>query len=252
MPADAPSPDWNKLVSDLTDRFRSLTDHVLEDLSGLLVTARDMVRASESGLLVPADDAEGHLRFLVSVNSSPEANAALRDIRVPCDRSLVGFVYNTGQLVAIANPEDYYQEVDAKTGLKTEIYFAAPMMNDDEILGVITFLNRPPGEPQELFTEEELEAGQRFASLAAAALRYYDRACLQEQLFLSELRETVEQQIPEAQFSGTLDDAPRDASGSLVARAILQLEKLSPSSRLLAAELIDVLVARRELESTDL
>jgi hypothetical protein len=251
MPAAAQPADWNSLVSQLTERFRGLADHVLNDLSGLLVTAREVVRASESGLLVPADDAEGHLRFLVSVNSTPEANAALGDIRVPCDRSLVGFVFNTGQLVAIANPEDYYQEVDAKTGLKTEVYFAAPVANDEEILGVITFLNRPPGEPQDLFNEEELAAGQRFASLAAAALRYYDRACLQEQLFLNELRETVEQLIPEARFAGSVGGSARDASGALVARALLQLEKLPPDTRLLAAELIDVLVAHRDLGTTD-
>lgn len=251
MASAASSPDWNQLVAQLTDRFRGLADHVLQDLSQLLVTAREVVRASESGLMVPADDAEGHLRFLVSVNSSAEANEALRDIRVPCDRSLAGFVYNTGQLVAIANPEDYYAEVDAKTGLKTEIYFAAPMVNDDEIVGVITFLNRPPGEPQELFSEEELTAGQRFASLAAAALRYYDRACLQEQLFLSELRETVEQMIPEASFAEGVGQSARDASGALVARALLQLEKLSPSSRMMAAEIIDVLASHRDLADTE-
>ena len=77
------------------------------------------------------------------------------------------------QLIAVANPEDFYAGVDQKTGLTTSIYLATPIVSQEEILGVLTFVNRPDDAEQERFDQAEIEWSMRLADLTASALRYY-------------------------------------------------------------------------------
>lgn len=236
-------PDWSGLVKSMSDRIGNLAEHVLDNLRDLLDVGRRMVNCSESGLLVP--DAEGtHMRFLVSVNSKPGIDKIVAEIAVPCDRSLVGYVFNTGQLIAIANPDDFYQEVDQKTGLKTNTYLATPIESAGEVLGVVTFVNRPEDQPQEPFNETEIEAGTKLADLAAATLKYYRRMLLQHRLFNQELLSSSEQfasdgppeivDVPDAMLDEMEQQSP-------LARAMVQLERMTRREQDLAADLIGVL-----------
>ena len=191
-------------------------------------------------------DAGDHLRFLLSVNSKPGIEEVLADITVPCDRSIAGCVYNTGQLIAIANPDDFYQEVDQMTGLSTNIYMAIPVVDEVDVLGVATFVNRPEGSPQEPFGQSDIETAMRLSDLIAAGLRYYQRMALHQRLLGAELARCGQAMgLPAGPAADQAEDAgPQEQSP--MARALSQLEKMSRREQDLAAEMVDVLAAYRE------
>lgn len=236
-------PVWSALVQRMSERIAHVADHLLDALGELLDNGRKIVNCAESGLLVP--NGEGtHLRFLVSINSRPGIDKIVADISVPCEGSVVGYVFNTGQLIAIANPDDFYQEVDQKTGLKTNFYLVTPIESGGEVLGVMTFVNRPEDQPQEPFHPQEIEAGTRLADLAAATLKYYRRVLLQNRLFNQELAAATRQFVPPSHAG--MADGPDVLSGGLedhspLARAMVHLERLSRREQDLAADLIDVI-----------
>lgn len=242
MPFARSPAGWSELLELMTDRFGGLTVQTLDHLRELLDAGRSVINCAESGLLVPTEDGE-QLQFLVSVNSQPGVAETLREIRVPCANSIAGYVYNTGQLMAMANPDDFYPEVDRKTGLTTSIYLATPVMDEEGVLGVITFVNRPDGQSQDPFDEVEIEWSTRLADLAAAGLKYYRRLCLQEQFFQAELSQAAERFADTDQRGASIDAFDHDSlhSSPPAARAILALERLAPGDQDLAAELINVL-----------
>jgi GAF domain-containing protein len=243
MTAKSPT-DWSELVQHLAERVQEQPAHVLAMLRELLLVGRRVVNCSEAAVMVP--DAGGtHLRFLVSVNSTPAIEEIVRSILVPCDRSLAGCVFNTGQLVAIANPEQFYQAVDQKTGLQTSIYLVTPVLADDEVLGVLTFLNRPQGQPQEPFNEAEIEWGQRLADLAGAGIKLHQRMQLQQRLFRSELARAAEGFAADtsAALLAESEAAEHWDDQSPVAVAMQRMEKMSRREQSLAAEMIRVLAS---------
>lgn len=244
-------PDWSDLLEMMMDRFGRLADQALENLETLLTTGRDCVGSAETALMVADDDGE-HLRFLVSVNSRPGIAEIVKEIRVPTDRSIAGCVFSTGQLIAVANPEEFYPEVDRKTGLTTKVYLATPIVSQEDVLGVLTFVNRP-GEDQSPFNQEEIEWSMRLADLAATGLRYYHRICLQNRLLKQDLAAAAERFADELSPSMFVDDAPsHDAEESPLARAMLALERLSEGDQDLAADLLDVLSSHTETHGTSL
>lgn len=244
MPTTHSPTDWSDLLELMADRFGTLTDQALENLRALLDAGRGVINCAESGLLVPTEDGTA-LRFLVSVNSRPGIAQILTELRVPCEQSVAGCVFNTGQLIAVANPEDFYPGVDKKTGLTTALYLATPVVDEEGVLGVLTFVNRPGGQSQEPFNEVEIEWSTRLADLTAAGLKYFRRLSVQQRLFRAELAQAAERfasadgvSVPE--FAGP-DMAEHDSSP--LARAILALERMSTREQDLAAELIGVISA---------
>lgn len=261
-PTMNPSPqpaDWSDLLEMMTDRFGRLSGQALDNLGALLTAGREIVGCAETAVLVPDEDGE-HLRFLVSVNSRPEIAEIVKDLRVPTDQSIVGCVFSTGQLIAVANPEDFYAGVDQKTGITTEIYLATPIVSQEDVLGVLTFVNRPAEEDQAAsekveqrpFNQEEIEWSMRLADLAASGLRYYHRMCLQTRLLNSDLAAVAERFADELSPSIFDDDTLADGDDSPLARAILALERLSEGEQHLAADLLDVLSSHAEAEGSPL
>lgn len=235
--------DWPELFQRMSERITHVADHLLDALGELLDAGRKIVNCAESGLLVP--NAEGtHLRFLVSINSKPGIDKIVADISVPCEGSVVGYVFNTGQLIAIANPDDFFQDVDQKTGLKTNFYLVTPIESGGEVLGVMTFVNRPEDQPQEPFQPPEIEAGTILSDLAAATLKYYRRVLLQNRLFHQELAAASQQFVAPSQAQNSMSlDARLDPleDQSPLARAMIHLERMSRREQDLAADLIDVI-----------
>jgi hypothetical protein len=251
--------DWSDLLEMMTDRFGSLSGLALENLGALLATGRDIVGCAETAVMVPDEDGR-HLRFLVSVNSRPEISEIVKDLRVPTDQSIVGCVFSTGQLIAVANPEDFYAGVDQKTGITTEIYLATPIVSQEDVLGVLTFVNRPspvgPASSEKVeqtpFNQEEIEWSMRLADLAASGLRYYHRMCLQNRLLTADLASVAERFADELGPSLFDDEVFAGGDDSPLARAILALERMSESEQQLAADLLDVVSSHAEAEGAPL
>jgi hypothetical protein len=236
------APDWPELLQLMTARFERLGGYVLENLEALLEAGRRIVNCAEAALMVPDGDGS-KLRFLASVNSRPGVAEIVKQLAVPTERSIAGCVFTTGQLIAVANPDDFYAVVDQKTGLTTTVYLATPVMDQGDILGVATFVNRPEGQPQTPFSEQEIEASTRLAVLAAAGLRYHSRMAVQQRLLAAQL-EQASQRFASGEASAAAyyyaDAGP--AFGDLpLARAVVALEQLSTDNQDLAADLLGVL-----------
>ena len=246
MTLDAGKPsNWTDLVGLAFEGFGGMSDQATAVLHDIMDAGRAIVGSSESGILVPGETPD-ELKFLVSANSKPEISEIVKRITVPADESLVGCVFKTGQLMAVANPESFYGEVDEQTGLQTNVYLAIPILDPGgEVLGVATFLNRP-GELEQLpFNEVEIESGIRLTDVVAAGLRFAQRLSWQQILFQRELGSAAEQFATKLDdFASSRDSRLKFENADLLASAFTHLERLSTQDLELANELLEVLAAR--------
>jgi len=235
--------EWFDLAKQMSQRFSKLNDHVLDNLRFLLNAGRKIVGCAESALLVPEGDG-AQLRFLVSVNSRPGVAEIVTEISVPCDGSIVGCVFNTGQLMAVAKPEEFYKEVAEKTGVSMNVYLVTPIVSGEEVIGVATFLNRPDEQEQDPFTPKEIEGSAKIADLAAASLKYHRRLRLQNQLFQRDLASVAQRLSERYGFDYEEGSQPWDqeiSEPSALLQAMIELEEMTPREQDLAAEMIGVL-----------
>jgi serine phosphatase RsbU (regulator of sigma subunit) len=75
--------------------------------------------------------------------------AGIREIRFPADRGIAGHVASTGNIINIPDAyqdDRFNQDIDRKTGYKTDTILCAPLISHDErTIGVIQVLNRRGG-----------------------------------------------------------------------------------------------------------
>lgn len=236
-------PDWSNLIELMFQSLESLTEPVVDSLRELLESGRKVIDCAETAILIPNAVGE-ELKFLVSVNSKPGVAQIVMNMSVPCDGSVVGCVYSTGQMVAVENPEEFYPEVDRKTGLKTKIYLVSPIVSGEEILGVATFVNRPDHKPQTAFDKSDIEHSRHLTDLAAIGLKQYQNAILQRQLLSRELYQTAKRFVSESQLEKFSPMASTEHEiRTPLARVLNNLQAMSRREQEMVAELIGVLAS---------
>jgi sigma-B regulation protein RsbU (phosphoserine phosphatase) len=129
---------------------------------------------------------------LVIHHAHGEGAPKLDAFRVPAGRGVVGVVMAEKCLVRVddaATDARVYREADRATGWTTRALLAAPLLDGEECLGVVEFLN-PVGRPAFTVADEQLV--EYFAGLVAAALvrvraqaAALERASLQRDLELA-------------------------------------------------------------------
>ena len=140
------------------------------NLEGLLLKilekSRPWIRAEACSIFLP----DAHSGELVIHSAHGESAPDLGTLRVPKGKGVVGSAMNERRVIRVDRPESderFYREADEKTGWKTKALLAAPLLDGEECLGVIEFLN-PVGRPA--FTEGDEHMVEYFAGLVAAAL----------------------------------------------------------------------------------
>ncbi|MBE2180542.1 MAG: SpoIIE family protein phosphatase [Chthoniobacterales bacterium] len=162
------------------------------DLDGLLLKiltkSLPWMRVDACSIFLPCDNTGD----LVIHSAQGETAPKLGAFRVPAGKGIVGAAMLEKKLIRVddaANDDRVYKEADKKTGWTTRALLAAPLLDGDECLGVIEFLN-----PQErpIFTPEDEQLVEYFAGLVAAALGRVraqavaiERAALQRDLDLA-------------------------------------------------------------------
>jgi transcriptional regulator with GAF, ATPase, and Fis domain len=138
-------------ASSLEDRLRSavravevadlLTIPLTHSIENLLQLAAQSLNSDAASVLVRDGD-EGGLKFLVAIG--PVADK-LMQIKIPPGRGVVGFVFQSGQPMAVDVSQDpnFYPVVDSATGYRTLITLATPLRVGAEVVGVLQFVNRP-------------------------------------------------------------------------------------------------------------
>lgn len=156
-------------------------------IENLLQLAAQSINADAASVLV-RDGSEGGLKFLVAIGRVADK---LMSIKIPPGRGVVGFVFASGQPMAVDVSQDpnFYPAVDSATGYRTLTTLATPLRVGSEAVGVLQFVNRPgwenlpEGTPLEAFTPEDMERAAYFADAIAALVDAHETAGLVETLF---------------------------------------------------------------------
>jgi signal transduction protein with GAF and PtsI domain len=154
-----------------------LTEPLTKSIRDLLSVSAGEVGAREASVLV-RDGAEGDLRFLVATGEVAEQ---LLNLRIPAGKGIAGFVMSSGQPMAVSDVGEeasFYAEVDKTTGYSTEMILATPLRHNDEMIGVLEYINRPGDPPHEPFTPDDMDKAALFADAIASLVNAYESAKL--------------------------------------------------------------------------
>ena len=162
-------PDLETALKRICEHGDSMIAGGADMLRQLVRDTCDAIGAAEGSILVPSED-QSHLKFLVSINPALDAS----DATVPIGESVSGYVFSSRQAMAKVNPESVGRaRVDKIANNQTEFLLAVPVMDDEGVYGVATFVNRKPGAEKVPFSAGELRLGQRFGEIYATAIKLY-------------------------------------------------------------------------------
>lgn len=168
----------------------SLTLSLLRGIDDLLQTAARAVNSAVASVLVRDGDGGG-LRFLTATSGVTEALLALR---LPPGAGIAGLVFSTTQPMAVADVAhegSFWSEADRRTGFRTVTLLATPLRTENELVGVLEFVNRPGDPPYPPFTPAEMDRAARFAEPLARLVDAYEIAQLIESLFNFSIRSSL-------------------------------------------------------------
>jgi GAF domain-containing protein len=154
-----------------SEAFRSLLEAVVE-------VARAIFGAKASSILLLDEEAD-ELVFEAVVGEGEES---LLGMRFPADRGVAGFVLATRTPLVIEDVRKdprFAADVAEDTGYVPSGLMAAPLLYDEEVLGVLEVLDRPQ---QAHFSLEEMDLLGLFANQAAIAVDLLLRARKAERL----------------------------------------------------------------------
>ena len=154
-----------------------LTEPLILSIRDLLEVSAGELGAHEASVLI-RDGEEGDLRFLVATG---EVAPTLMNLKVPAGKGLAGFVMSSGQPMAVSDVGEeasFYAEVDKATGFSTQMILATPLRHNDEMMGVLEYINRPGPPPHQPFTPEEMDKAAHFANAVASLVNAYESAKL--------------------------------------------------------------------------
>lgn len=154
-----------------------LTEPLTRSIRDLLEVSAAEIGAREASVLV-RDGTQGDLRFLAATG---EVAPKLLNLRVPAGKGIAGFVMSSGQPMAVSDVGEeatFYAEVDKETGYSTEMILATPLRHNDEMIGVLEYINRPGEPPHEPFTPAEMDKAAVFADVLSSLVNAYESAKL--------------------------------------------------------------------------
>lgn len=159
-----------------------LTSPLKHSIENLLHVAGAAMGSDEASVLV-RDGNRGGLKFLAAIG---EVADKLMKVRLPPGKGIAGFVFASGQPVAVADvaqEETFYAEVDRATGYSTHTILATPLRVEGETVGVLEFVNRLGEPPYQPFTPAEMDKAAHFADAIATLVDAHETAGLVETLF---------------------------------------------------------------------
>lgn len=164
------------------DVSNSLTVSLRKGIDNLLNQANEALGAAVASVLVRAGD-DGGLRFLTATSGVTDELLALR---LPPGAGIAGLVFSTTQPMAVADVAQegsFWSEADRRTGFKTVTLLATPLRAENELVGILEFVNRPGEPPYSPFTPAEMDRAARYAEPIARLVETYELAQMVESLF---------------------------------------------------------------------
>lgn len=171
-----------------------LTEPLTISISKLLQISAAEINSEEASVLIRDGD-DGGLRFLSAIGKVADQ---LIDLKVPAGKGIAGFVFSSGQPMAVSDVGDeqtFYSEVDKTTGYSTQMILATPLSHNGEIIGVLEYINRRGVPPFEPFNPAEMDKAALFAEAIASLVNAYESAKLfrdlVEKVLSSEMNDDV-------------------------------------------------------------
>lgn len=149
------------------DVARALIDPLTDSIDRLLVVSAASLKSEDASVLVRDGD-QDEMVFLTAIG---RVGKQLVGMRIPAGKGIAGFVLASGQPLAVADVgqhETFYAEVDRQTGFSTQTILATPLKYNDEIIGVLEYVNRTSEAPEEAFTPDEMDQAALFADAIAS------------------------------------------------------------------------------------
>lgn len=143
-------------------------------LSAIIQTATELLGAETSSLMM-LDEATNELSFEVATG---EAGAGVKELRVPADQGVAGWVLKNGQPTIVndvAGDSRFYGAIDQSSGFQTRSMLAVPLQIRDHAIGVIEIINKQSG----AFSERDQDIAAALSAQAAVAI---DNARLYQKL----------------------------------------------------------------------
>lgn len=177
MPEKEENPPAGKLkrLIETMDIANLLSEPITRSIQNLLTTTAADIDSVEASVLV-RDGEDGDLRFLTAIG---EVADKLRGVTVPAGKGIAGFVFSSGQPMAVADAGEessFYAEIDRKTGYSTQTILATPLRHEGEIIGVLEYVNRRGGPPYDPFTPAEMDKAALFGDAIASLVSAYESA----------------------------------------------------------------------------
>jgi type II secretory ATPase GspE/PulE/Tfp pilus assembly ATPase PilB-like protein len=183
-----PAVDINKLEDQLTVRkqLHDITNQInaAQNIKQILVDLKDGILTLFSAHAVTIYVVD---KVKNEIYSMFLAGTQIREIRVPIsNRSIAGYVANTGKGVNIADAYDtnklksIYKDLtfdvswDKKTGFRSKEILAAPIFYNKNLMGVIQILNKKPWSPGP-FSDEEARFIKEIADVLGIAFYNQER-----------------------------------------------------------------------------
>lgn len=176
IPLNTPAPNGNarvrKELLDITNRIHAAQNikQILVDLKGGILNI-----FNANSLTIYVVD-----KLRNEIYSMFLAGTQLKEIRLPINnKSIAGYVANTGAVINIENAYNlkelksieaeltFDDSWDKKTGFKTRQVLAAPIYNNNQLMGVIQIINKKVGEGK--FSEEEIGLALEIAEVLGVA-----------------------------------------------------------------------------------
>jgi type II secretory ATPase GspE/PulE/Tfp pilus assembly ATPase PilB-like protein len=176
IPLNTPTSNGNarirKELLDITNRIHAAQNikQILVDLKGGILTI-----FNANSLTIYVVD-----KLRNEIYSMFLAGTQLKEIRLPINnKSIAGYVANTGAVINIENAYNlkelksieaeltFDDSWDKKTGFKTRQVLAAPIYNNNQLMGVIQIINKKVGDGK--FSEEEIGLALEIAEVLGVA-----------------------------------------------------------------------------------
>lgn len=211
-----------------------------ETLQNILNAAVEVVEAQGASLFLLNKDNPTELIGVAAVGSGADI---IRGVRVPVGQGVAGWVAREAkpQLVSdITKDPRYYRDVDEKTGLQTRSLMAVPLINAEQVIGVIEVVNKLNNQA---FDETDLRLLESMAGTAAISVvnaRLFDESQRRVRE-LGMLLKASGAASSTLQFAQVLESIVHSvAEGLAVARCVIMAWN-APKNRLEAlAEVVDI------------
>ena len=151
----------HRFVAAITD-LDTLLEHIMEESK--------QVANAEACSLMLYDDEAGELYFEVALGESGDQQALKREVRLKLGQGVAGAAAATRESINVpdvSQDDRFYSDADVKTSFHTRSLLAVPLVDHDQLVGVLELLNKNDGGP---FTETDLRIMEMFSGLVATVI----------------------------------------------------------------------------------